>query len=354
MKKQVFLYLVALLILLNGVCNGSEINWQVLVILNSKSTEASKSREYLMPYLDHFGIPFNTLDLADKKLPVDLKIYNLIILSHKGISTTGTETKKKLIENLKAASASGTGILSFEPELFTESGTESRKTFIADALVYNNGNHYITSLHKFGEKLKLFGTMQIPEYENVSGEILLSCQGNPVLWAFEADKARIVNWATMEWMDTKVLGPLGGLDDCLWRSMVWAARKPFVMRGLPPLVTMRVDDVAGRGELWQKDPLYWVNICNKYQLKPWLGLFIYNLTPKTVDELRGYIQTGQATASPHALGRPPRDNKANTENQSYSGSNQDRLNARFFYNPKSCYRTGRQDFIKIQSCFMEP
>jgi hypothetical protein len=78
------------------------------------------------------------------------------------------------------------------------------------------------------------------------------------------------------------------------------------MRGLAPIVTMRVDDVAGRGELWHKDPLYWVNCCNKYGLKPWLALFIYNLNPRAIDELRNYIQLGNATDSPHAFGRPPR------------------------------------------------
>jgi hypothetical protein len=107
-------------------------------------------------------------------------------------------------------------------------------------------------------------------------------------------------------MDSAVLGPLAGLDDVLWRSLVWAARKPFALRGLPPLVTMRVDDVAGRGGLWGQSPLYWIDIANRHGFKPGLGLFMYDLTEPAVNELRDLIQRGQATALPEAFGRPPR------------------------------------------------
>jgi hypothetical protein len=110
----------------------------------------------------------------------------------------------------------------------------------------------------------------------------------------------------MDWMDTHHLGPLGGLDDVLWRSLVWAARKPFALRGLPPLVTMRVDDVAGTGHLWGQSPLGWVHTANRYGFKPWLGLFPFNLTEAAIQELRTLLLAGQATAFPHAFGRPPR------------------------------------------------
>jgi hypothetical protein len=120
-------------------------------------------------------------------------------------------------------------------------------------------------------------------------------------------QGRVLNWASAAWMHPLVLGPLGGLDDLVWRGLAWAARKPFVLRGLPPLVTMRVDDVAGRGILWNETPLYWVEEVVRHGFKPWLGLFIYNLSPQTVSQVRHLIDRGQATAFPHAFGRPPRD-----------------------------------------------
>ena len=133
----------------------------------------------------------------------------------------------------------------------------------------------------------------------------------------------------MDWTHSDVLGPLGGLDGCLWRSLVWASRKPFVMHVMPSIVTMRVDDVAGRGKLWNNSPLYWVKTSNKYGFKPWLGLFIYNLTPETIDELRTLILSGGATASPHAFGRP---NRKNDISESYIPDNP-LDTVPFYYNP---------------------
>ncbi len=134
-------------------------------------------------------------------------------------------------------------------------------------------------------------------------------------------------------MKTEYLGPLMGLDDCLWRSIVWVARKPFVMRGLPPLVTMRVDDVAGRGGIWGQSPFYWVRTAMKYGFKPWLGLFIYNLNPAAIDELRGYLLSGNVTAAPHALGRPNRSGVKELKTRDGEVIPGQDFYAGFYYNP---------------------
>src|SRR3954462_2941270 len=94
-------------------------------------------------------------------------------------------------------------------------------------------------------------------------------------------------------MSTTVQGPVNGLDDLVWRSLVWAARKPFVMRGMPNFVTMRVDDVSG--------PFNWVHTANQVGFKPFLGLFINNVTAPAVAELRSLTTNGTATASVHSF-----------------------------------------------------
>ena len=60
-----------------------------------------------------------------------------------------------------------------------------------------------------------------------------------------------MQFGSYDWILNSVKGPLYGLDDLFWRSMVWAARKPFVMQGMPPFVTMRMDDASG--------PLWWIS-----------------------------------------------------------------------------------------------
>ena len=67
-------------------------------------------------------------------------------------------------------------------------------------------------------------------------------------------------------MAVAVKGPLAGLDDLVWRSPVWAARKPFAMRGLPNFAILRVDDCEG--------PFWWAHIANEVGFKPRLGPFL--------------------------------------------------------------------------------
>ena len=106
-----------------------------------------------------------------------------------------------------------------------------------------------------------------------------------LLVASQLENGRLLHWASTGWMHTAVLGPMMGMDDLFWRGLVWAARKPYALRGLPPLMTMRIDDVAGRGGLFNQSPLYWVENAVQEGFKPWLGLFIYNLSAPAVNQL---------------------------------------------------------------------
>ena len=48
----------------------------------------------------------------------------------------------------------------------------------------------------------------------------------------------------------ETLGHAWGLDDFFWRGLAWVARKPFVMKAMPPFATMRFDDSGGLAGLW--------------------------------------------------------------------------------------------------------
>ena len=74
------------------------------------------------------------------------------------------------------------------------------------------------------------------------------------------------------------------------------------MQGVPPMITMRIDDVNGLRTNDFMLNLEWLDIANEFGLKPWLGLLNNELQPSYIDKLRGKILNGQATASPHAAG----------------------------------------------------
>lgn len=115
----------------------------------------------------------------------------------------------------------------------------------------------------------------------------------PFLAVTTYGQGRAVQWGSYAWMSHAVKGPMFGLDDLVWRGMVWAARKPFVMQGMPPFVTMRVDDESG--------PFQWIHIANEFGIKPWAGLFFHNVGAAEAADLSALVNAGLATASIHAF-----------------------------------------------------
>lgn len=332
--KKTVLMSIAFFILLAGIsCSRSSMqNMNVLVVMNSSSAGYQKGKELLLPYLDHFGIPYLVYDIAGKSKMPDPAGHSLVILAHPGIFRGWQTADSLLMTGILAGVEEGTGLVSFDPGPFlTGSSVDTVDVALLSGITFNQHTHYITLNHTSGDSLKFFENMPVTKITFTGVEVLAGSGDIPLLAVDERGAGRIACWTSMDWMHSDVLGPLGGLDDCLWRSIVWAARKPFIMQGLPPIITMRVDDVAGRGGLWNQSPLYWVNTANNYGLKPWLGLFIYNLEPEAIDELRGYLLSGNATASPHAFGRPERQSSGQ---ESYLPDNPlDTMP--FYYNPES-------------------
>ena len=340
-RKVPTLIPVILLLACSNLSRQDQQSLKALVIMNSGSREYFKGNEYLIPYLDHFGVPYLVCDLAGQDSLPDVSQYPLVILSHPGIFRGESNSDSLLIADIMDGISRGTGLVSFDPGsgcIDSPCDTEAGK--VISMVTFPHPDHYITQNNDPCDTIRFFSEMPVTGYKYPDAIVLAGTGDIPLLVIQERGKGRIACWTSMDWMHSNILGPLGGLDDCLWRSMVWAARKPFVMQGLPPMITMRVDDVAGRGELWKKSPLYWVSTSNKYGFKPWLGLFIYNLKPQAIEELRDYLLSGKATATPHAFGRPPRKS---TGRESYLATNP-LDTVPFYYNPESfSLRAGSYD-----------
>jgi hypothetical protein len=279
------------------------------LLVNSFSPGCAEGRERVLPFLEHFGVPYDPIDLVHDPLPTDLADRPLIILAHPQLDDAGWRTGKNAPACLRDALRAGAGLVSFDPLLSAQllKAPEPQRTVYNGVEIARTG-HPITALHEPGQAFVFGQPIQAAE---APGEPLLTAGDITFLGAASLEKGRLVTWSSTAWMDTRSLGPFCGMDDLFWRGLVWAARKPFFLRGLPPLVTMRVDDVAGRGGLWGETPLYWVEDCLRLGWKPWLGLFIYNNSPETVRQLQAFTAAGQVTVFPHAFGRPnraPEDN----------------------------------------------
>ena len=81
-KNNFCLLLLQLVLFINtATVFAQEQSLKALVLLNSSAVESKMAREYLIPYLEHFGILYETKEISELKTLKNLGAYPLIIIS---------------------------------------------------------------------------------------------------------------------------------------------------------------------------------------------------------------------------------------------------------------------------------
>jgi len=284
-----------------------------LVLVNSASARHLDFRNYIQPYLDHFGVPYTVLDISTNEVGANISSNALVVIGHAEFDTNHVYFSATEQSNLTQAVTAGSGLMNFDPIIsggvltnyqfvqeifgFTYPGEYTGNfNYTADFQTTEPGGqmHYITARHATNSLvafLTAVNMLKVNAPTNVT--VLLRTGGQPLLSVKQFGLGRAVQWGNYDWIKMTVRGPLGGLDDTVWRSIVWAARKPFVMRGMPNLVSLRVDDTVG--------PHWWLKIANEAGFKPWLGPFITSMSSTNVPELREFATNGLCTVAVHSF-----------------------------------------------------
>jgi hypothetical protein len=286
----------------------------------------------------HLGIPSLVRNLADGPLtPDELAQTPLIVLAQRGL---GESLGEQGVESLLAAQAAGAGLVSFDPEL-APYGREFGREFglapkgdpeAATVFTIPQNDHWIASLHESAEETQAVQSLPVWPVETDRDVLLATRDGSPVLVTGRRGRGRFAFWTAGPelWLQSH-LGHAQGLDDLFWRSLVWSARKPFLMKAMPPFVTARIDDVNGINALWWvtasfavKDKplprplgdllcdihpgrrstawgLRYVDILNAHGYIPNLGLFLDQVSDGDWDVLREKAKAGLAEPAPHAF-----------------------------------------------------
>jgi len=293
--------LAAMLFALMGVPRANANTAGAVVLVNSHSAKYQDFAHFVQPYLGNFGVPYTTLDIASNAVGANLTNYALIIVGHAQLDTNHTYLTGAVQSNLSVAVSNGVGLVSFDNVLWSNNaaiyqfeqdifGAVYTNPVTSGAVVFpptetGSKMHYITSLHLTNEMLSLSnanGTtsmtvtgLKLPTNDTV----VATCGGAPFVVIAKYGQGRMVQWTSYDWMSSTVQGPMNGLDDLMWRGFVWAARKPFVMRGMPNFVTMRVDDVMGYITTPGNPPLplWWVHDMTNAGFKPFLALFYHDM-----------------------------------------------------------------------------
>lgn len=307
----------------SGTYAPSAVTGKALVLINTNSPNYQDYANYIKPYLLNFGIPFDEYDSPVHSGHPPFNNYAIVIFGHANVYPSYNYPVTDIVNALNG----GTGIYSFDPVLFQNTiGTISTDiadvSLSADQININNTNHFITEYHQTDsydlpltngttpysnnyEIITLRESMPVTQttvLTNGSALAILVDGGNSVSILETSDNGtgKVVKWNTYNWMYENYLGPVFGMDDILWRSIVWAARKPFVIKGMPPMITMRVDDVDGDGSE-VIDNFRWIEISNEFDLIPWCGTFNDNIPASYVSKLKSLLDNNRATASPHAF-----------------------------------------------------
>jgi hypothetical protein len=267
--------------------------------------------------IEHFGMPYRILDLRERELNRDdvSSSSGVIIAQHgigRGISSEGMQA---LIDGIHE----GMGMINFDDDaeslqgmiggIFGISGNVSRSE--TDSAIVHDDGHYITSTRDLGERIAFkrpIGFARIGCLSPSTRTILRSPEGDPIVLATRHGKGRMVQFALSPhvWL-SEYFGFGEGLDDVFWKSIVWAARKPFCMNAMPPFVTCRIDDCSGsssplrRGDDSAVNGFKYIDALNEHGFIPNIGLFIDEISEDDSRKIKEKHDAGLAEFSAHAF-----------------------------------------------------
>ena len=283
-------------------------------------------------YFQNLQIPYTVIDVSQTAAP-NLTGFQLIVAGHSGL-TLGVDWQNAIA----TAVAGGTGFVNLDAsltigqeihiqEIFGATGAtlgEQQTSIVVPAAVQPGGTtpHYIDALQlkwagdPAGDIVYPYhgnGTTVIPSNATLltgaKGTVVAELGTDPLIIATTYSQGRAVDFTTCDYMHADRFGFVNGIDDLFWRSLVWAARKPFVVRGYPRIAAIQLDDnepgVMSRiPDLWNTSLTG--TVASDGTGGPWtpqVNMQLDSLTGPGGEraQLITAIQANQVHASPHGL-----------------------------------------------------
>ncbi len=265
--------LLAMLMLSSPYAQAQSEEMTVVVLVDSTNTldyntsHTSPGTYQVLPerYLEHLQIPYRVVDISTTPAQ-DLTATQLIIAGHHGLHLSSDWQNA-----ITTAVSNGTGFVNLDndvaigqqthiQQIFGATGSalgSAQQSITIPAAVLPGGStpHYIAALQKHwlgdpaGDITYTYhgnGSVVIPSSATVlqgaHGTVVATLGTDPLILATTYGKGRAVDFTTYDYLHADRFGFVMGVDDLFWRSLVWAARKPFVLRGYPRFVAIQMDD----------------------------------------------------------------------------------------------------------------
>ncbi len=290
-------------------------NRAVLVLCDSRQVEryAAVAPAFIAA-LEHWGMPYFRHDLAQGALSAEmLARCAALLLAQQGLGAALTPDAAHLVAE---AVADGLGYVGGDSDIGSlpialqhALGVSVQDIQPAMGVQTLDVGHFVSAWQmpasRYDFKRPLEMTHVLPAMSRV--RVLLESDGHPALWVTQYGRGRMVQWALppLLWQ-YEAFGHCEGLDDLLWRGLVWAARKPFAMLAMPPFSTAVVGDAIGSHDF------AWIEALCRRGFPPNVGIFPDDVDAlseirgqssffdRAVESMRHYAGSGQAEFSPHA------------------------------------------------------
>ncbi|MHB1020784.1 MAG: BACON domain-containing protein [Acidobacteriaceae bacterium] len=311
------------------------VNSQNATGYNTDPSSPGEYQRYPERYLEHLQIPYRVIDTATQAPPSNLGSIQLIVAAHKGLNLSPAWQQAIL-----QAVQGGTGFVNLDSDpsigsnlhmqtIFgatgSAAGTPATQIDVPSSVMPDGSSpHYIAGLqlrftdtppgdliytfHLDDNRVQNTATPTVLQGP-VKGTVIAYLGSAPLIIATQTSGGRAVDFATYDYMRPDRFGFMMGLDDLFWRSLVWAARKPFIVRGYPHFYASQMDDeVSGWGtrlqDLWNTTYTGTVNADGTGG--PWkitANIQLQELQPGGVDRTAGIadVATGNLQMSLHTF-----------------------------------------------------
>ncbi|MDO9543027.1 MAG: hypothetical protein Q7J98_11995 [Kiritimatiellia bacterium] len=256
----------------------------LLLVSRSAGEEYEQLGCTMLGAFHHLGIPYKLRDVDDGcPSAKELSGYACVIL---GQAHFGKILGQSGAKALKDAVEMGVGLVSFDGDLggYSAPFAEIFKINIGHAPVSCSGiktvntDHYITGTRELDDDLALEKSIEVwpvesPHHGFSKASPLQTPSNWPVVINAVCGKGRAVLFTCPARLWTAdVLGHAYGLDDVFWKSIVWAARKPFAIYAMPPFTTAVMDDCSGSYNHFR-----YVDVMNEHGWLPHLEIYLEDI-----------------------------------------------------------------------------
>lgn len=261
----------------------------IVLLLVSKSDvkEYEQLEETVLRAFVHLGIPYKLCNVDEDCPPVEVLLkYACLIL---GQDNLGKKLGQAGAVSLRDAVKGGAGLVSFDGNLGSYSNQFAEIFNVktgnsptpCSVIKTVNTDHYITGTRQTDDDITLDKSVEVwPVEVPCSKGLLQTDSGLPIVIPGMFGKGRAVLFTNSVKIWTKdVLGHTSGLDDVFWKSIVWAAQKPFAIYAMPPFATALVDDCSGSYNHFR-----YVDTMNKYGWIPHLEVYLEDIDRVMHDE----------------------------------------------------------------------